>query len=267
MPLANTAPSTIAEAEALIQAGLERLRDAPLNDVITSALAFLAPKGYRVVAQMEEEGRKKRSTASISNWNHATGEIVLFFEPVNADAAATPAKAPASASSPVHAAGDASSAVSTSVHTMGATAGGQANAAPALPAAHAAPPSPMVKISAQDEVRECCEALAEAEKLGRPFYAIKWFRDIFLPERELSWAASIQDRQRVLNRTIQGGYIETRSIPNPNNAAFPTTTLQLNREKAATLSGARIPIIPATDAVDAKEETAPEIPHPETVTS
>ncbi len=243
MSQANVPPSTIAEAEALIQAGLERLRDAPLNDTITSALAFLAPKGYRVVAQMEEEGRKKRSTASISNWNHATGEIVLFFEPVTAEPAATPAKAPLAApSSLAHTfANDGASPANAAMASAGAgTHNGVAvSTAPATPAIPAVAPAPMAKVSAQDEVRECCEALAEAERLNRPFYAIKWFRDIFLPERHLSWIASIQDRQRVLNRSIQGGYIETRSIPNPNNAAFPTTTLLLNREKAATLTDSR----------------------------
>ena len=261
MSSANTPPSTIAEAEALIQAGLERLRDAPLNEVITSALAFLAPKGYRVVAQMEEEGRKKRSTASISNWNHATGEIVLFFEPVNAEAAAVQTK---TLTIPT-AAAPAADAPNTDASSAAAAAGSVArgpimNAIPALSVTPAALPTAVIKISAQDEVRECCEALAEAEKLGRPFYAIKWFRDIFLPERELSWVTSIQDRQRVLNRTIQSGYIETRSIPNPNNAAFPTTTLQLNREKAATLTGSRI------SATELKEQpAAPEVSSEEIV--
>ena len=28
---------------------------------------------------------------------------------------------------------------------------------------------------AEAEIRECCKALAEAEKLGQQFYAIKWF--------------------------------------------------------------------------------------------
>ena len=218
----SSSPSTVAEAESLIQQGLERLRDAPLNEAITSALAFIAPKGFRVVVQLEEDGRKKRSTASISNWNHETGEIVMYFEPLESTSSEQTSlqglSVPSKESGPSQALPLQPAKVDTAVFQSG---------------------------SATDaEVRQCCEALSDAEKQGRQFYAIKWFRDTFLADRDLGWTSTLQDRQRVLNRAIQDGFIETRSIPNPRNPAFPTTTLQLNREKSLSLLGSRFrPIV------------------------
>ncbi len=199
--MSNHAPLTIAEAEDCIQKGLERLRDVPLSEPIAQALSFVAPKGYRLVVQLEEDGRKKRSTASVSNWNHDTGEIVMFFEPI-AESHVTEAPQPRALS-------------------------------PETPNAQA----PILRIPVVDEpsgqqVRECCMALAEAEKMGRQFYALKWFRDTYLVERGYAWTASVQERQRILNRAIQDGFIDTQTIPNPKNPAFPTNTLLLNREKA-----------------------------------
>ncbi len=221
MPISSKQiPSTIAEAELIIQKGLEGLRDAPLNDLIISALSFVAPEGYRIVVQLEEDGRKKRSTASISNWNHETGEIVMYFEPIGLESASA-SSLKAAPLQPDYVANS---------HSVTSTA------LPALP-----------QVEVQDqEIKECCELLAEAEKQGRQFYAIKWFRDTFLADRELKWTSTLQDRQRVLNRAIQDGYIETRSIPNPKNPAFPTTTLQLNREKSRLLLGSRFRPIATT---------------------
>ncbi len=71
---------TINDIEQTVANGLEALRNAPLNEQITAALKFLTPHGYRPIAQLEEDGRKKRSTAAASNWNPETGEIVIYFE-------------------------------------------------------------------------------------------------------------------------------------------------------------------------------------------
>ena len=90
-------PSTISDIEQTVQTGLEALRNAPLSEQIASALKFLVPPGYRPIAQLEEDGRKKRSTAAASNWSPATGEIVIYFKPLEgrthapADSAETPA--------------------------------------------------------------------------------------------------------------------------------------------------------------------------------
>ena len=220
-------PTTIAEAEDCIQRGLERLRDLPLNDTVSEALSFVAPRGYRLVVQLEEDGRKKRSTASISNWNHDSGEIVMFFEPlpVSLDAQEQRAKEttpPSSFEARIRAIQESRGAAE--------KAGGENNRGGA--------------INLESEVRDCCIAMSEAEKLGKQFYGLKWFRDEFLPERGYSWTAALQDRQRVLNRAIQDGLIDTQAIPNPRNPAFPTTTLLLNREKAKGIVGSRFrPIV------------------------
>src|SRR4051812_17595866 len=78
--LASAPEPTISDVEQTVQNGLEALRNAPLNDKITAALKFLTPPGYRPIAQLEEDRRKKRSTAAASNWTPKTGEIVIYFE-------------------------------------------------------------------------------------------------------------------------------------------------------------------------------------------
>src|SRR5882724_7142823 len=82
----NTNLATINDVENAIQAGLEALRNAPLNDKITAALSFLAPEGFTPVIQLEEDGRKKRNTAAASNWTPETGEILIYFEPKSNEA-------------------------------------------------------------------------------------------------------------------------------------------------------------------------------------
>lgn len=215
-------PTTIAEAEECIQRGLERLRDLPLNDTISEALSFVAPKGYRLVVQLEEDGRKKRSTASISNWNHENGEIVMFFEPIAAPSESTEHKPER---------------VTSTLSFESRIRGLHEVRAAAEKAIGGNDADPVARLD--NQVRDCCIAMSEAEKMGKQFYALKWFRDEFLPERGYSWTASLQDRQRVLNRAIQDGLIDTQAIPNPRNAAFPTTTLLLNREKAKHIVGSR----------------------------
>src|SRR5271156_3223783 len=75
-------PSTISDLEQTVQNGLEAMRNAPLSEQITSALKYLVPSGYKPIVQLEEDGRKKRSTAAASNWTPETGEIVIYFEPL-----------------------------------------------------------------------------------------------------------------------------------------------------------------------------------------
>ncbi len=209
---------TIQEAETAIGVGLETLRNLPFNDTVSDALKFLLPPpGFRLAVQLEEDGRKKRNTASVTNWNHLSGEIVIFFEQISSAVPQVPAG------------------LSDLPHTSAT-----ANLKPAMPVLQPAPVAIVLSAGTADQdLRECCQALAEAEKMGRQFYAIKWFRDSYLPERGYDWTASVQDRQRVLNRAIQEGYIETQTIPNPKNPAFPTTTLLLNREKAKDMVGSR----------------------------
>jgi hypothetical protein len=194
----HPAPVTINDVENTIKEGLEALRNAPLNEKITAALNFLAPEGFTPVIQLEEDGRKKRNTASASNWSPENGEILIYFEPK------TGASVPAAGL-------DHSRSSRSSVPS----------AVPSLMAGERVDVSP-------DEVRQCCEALAETEKAGKLFVALTWFRDKDLPRHHLPWTASADSRQRVLARAIESGAIILRKIPNPKSD-FPTTTVSLNR--------------------------------------
>jgi hypothetical protein len=176
----NTPLSTINDVENAIQAGLEALRNAPLSDKITAALSFLAPEGFTPVIQLEEDGRKKRNTAAASNWSPENGEILIYFEP--------------------------KSEVSVPVGSDSALTGRRPGASPL-------PESPIISSTAieqvdvsPNEIRQCCEALAEAEKAGKLFVALTWFRA----------------------KAIDSGAIILKKIPNPKSD-FPTTTVSLNR--------------------------------------
>jgi hypothetical protein len=190
---------TIRDVEQRIEHVLDRLRvtcdETPREDVV-NLLAELrqlfAPRGFRCVAQLEEDGRKKRSNASASNWKLDTGEIVLYFEPID-DAAGPPS-------------------LQTSVIAMTMSI------------------RDSVQIgSIKSEIQQCCVALAEAERAGKQFIALKWFRDLALAGLPYEWAQTTEDRQRVLSAAIDSGAIILKRIPNPKSPMHPTSTVSLNR--------------------------------------
>ncbi|MBS1800255.1 MAG: hypothetical protein JSS95_10550 [Acidobacteria bacterium] len=194
----RTTLSTISDVESAIQAGLEALRNAPLNDRITAALSFLAPEGFTPVIQLEEDGRKKRNTAAASNWSPENGEILIYFEPA-------PNKASTSAGA-----------------TPEPTLTSQQTASPEAP-----PASLRSTGVTTDEIRQCCEALAEVE-IGKLFVALTRFRDKDLPRYPFAWAASADSRHRVLTGAIESGAILVNKIHNPKSE-HQTTTVKLNR--------------------------------------
>jgi hypothetical protein len=81
-------------------------------------------------------------------------------------------------------------------------------------------------------VKELCAALAEAERGGHAFIALKWFRDSFLPRKAFRWNQHPETRQAVLAEAIQRGTVVTSKIANPKTPAYPTTTIRLNRAEA-----------------------------------
>src|SRR5579863_5168806 len=83
-----------------------------------------------------------------------------------------------------------------------------------------------------NRVRELCGALAEAERGGHAFIALKWFRDSFLPRKAFRWNQNPESRQSVLAEAIQRGVVLTSKIANPKTPAYPTTTIRLNRAEA-----------------------------------
>ncbi len=200
MTNSSSVPATINDIEETIRIGLEALRHAPMNNMITSALYFLIPEGFAPVVQLEEEGRKKRSNSAASNWDPERGEIVIYFE----RATAAPVRAQ-HGSHPIH----------------------QALGAPRV----AKPQAPAEPAEANlEELRQCCEALAHAESGGKPFVSLKWFRDTALPSYSYPWTISPASRQRVLTKAIESGAVSLDRVPNPKSPQFPTTTVKLNRQ-------------------------------------
>jgi hypothetical protein len=200
--------NTISEREEAASALFEVLRKIPLSPELSETRDYLFPEGLSPVVQLEEDGRKKRSSAAAWNWNAKTGEIRIYLEPIAA-AAEPQSEVPAAAPpSPVEA----------------ASAGTQTDAP--------APTSIKVELTedgiTSQEVIECCQALAAAERSNRQFIALKWFRDDFLATVDFRWAKEPQRRQRVLSHTIDLGRIDAKKIPNPKSN-FPTTTISLNR--------------------------------------
>jgi len=228
----NWAPTlpepTISDIEQTVQNGLEALRNAPLNAQITAALKFLTPAGYRPIAQFEEDGRKKRSTAAASNWNPETGEIVIYFEKQNQGESheAAPSQLASAKVQP-----PASSKIKDEVK-MGlredplTLSRAERKAATTL--------SIQADLAARDvldeEIEQLCLALSESEKSGKSFISLKWFRDNGLTARGYAWADSLPHRQAVLSKAIDVGAITTQSIFNPKAPQHPTTTIKLNRE-------------------------------------
>jgi len=84
-------------------------------------------------------------------------------------------------------------------------------------------------------VKELCAALAEAERGGHAFIALKWFRDSFLPRIAYRWNRQPESRRTVLAGAIQRGVVVTGKIANPKTPAYPCTTIRLNRAEAARL--------------------------------
>ena len=198
---------TIRDLEVTIEQLFDRIRESNQSltpdqaiDIISQLRTYLAPPQYRTVVQFEEDGRKKRSSASAQNWNFGSGEIVLYFDSVSSASATF----------------DAPSTTPTAAPVM------------RMPAP-ADTVSPSTSSNAKLEIQQCCEALAEAEKAGKQFISIKWFREMYLGALSYPWARNVDDRQRVLTAAIDAGAVLVKKIPNPRSPMYPTTTISLNK--------------------------------------
>lgn len=209
---------SILQAEESLQNALESLRSVPLNRQLSDVLDLLAPKGYHPVVELQEDGRKKRRTASIENWTPETGEILISF---SRDENKKSLRDDRSAS-PAHGA-----------YLHSTTVRAEAPRVRPSPAR-----SNQTENVSDPAVQELCGALEEVERLGRSFVALKWFRDEVLPTKGFSWAADQEERQRTIAQAVESGAIVTSKIPNPRSP-FPTTTIRLNRSHAANLGGER----------------------------
>jgi hypothetical protein len=214
---------TIRDLELDIEQVLDRVRltsgsttQKECLDILTQLREVLAPFNFRPVVQLEEDGRKKRSTAGAENWKFKTGEIKIYYEPAS------------------------NSEILPEVTTPKISLGGTVIPIPTASSAINEEETAASKIA----VQQCCEALAEAEKPGKQFIALKWFRDLALAALPYQWAKSADSRQRVLSEAIDAGAILVKKIPNPKSPMHPTTTVSLNRGSSAVSIPSRFNPVP-----------------------
>ena len=202
---------TIPEAEEIIEEALEELSFSTDSD-LARALRFLAPPGYQAIVELcGENGRSKRRNASASTWSPEEDEVRIYFERISEEA---DEEEDDDRSAPVLRAR-----VMRSPHPIFED-GNVADAVTSLPP------------DIDDRIKELCATLAEAERGGHAFIALKWFRDSFLPRKAFSWNQNPESRQTILAEAILRGVVLTSKIPNPKTPAYPTTTIRLNRAEA-----------------------------------
>jgi hypothetical protein len=193
---------SIPDAEEIIEEALSELAFSQ-DPGLMRALRFLAPPGYQAIVELcSENGRSKRRNASADAWSPEEDEVRIYFERID-DSDPSPREV----------------------------------RPPRIPMEHAfdhdedLQPA-MVPGDLDARVKELCAALAEAERGGHAFIALKWFRDSFLPRKPFRWNQHPETRQAVLAEAIQRGVVLTSKIANPKTPAYPTTTIRLNRAEA-----------------------------------
>lgn len=190
---------SIPEAEQIIEDALTELGFSQ-DPGFARALNFLAPPGYQAIVELcGENGRSKRRNASACTWSPEEDEVRIYFERIDGtEAAPRPVRAPRMVMA----------------NSYDDEDDGQEVVLPA---------------DLDSRVKELCTALAEAERGGHAFIALKWFRDSFLPRKAYRWNQHPESRQAVLAEAIQRGVVLTSKIANPKTPAYPTTTIRLNR--------------------------------------
>ena len=195
---------SVPDAEEIIEEALNELSYSQ-DPGLMRALRFLSPPGYQAIVELcSENGRSKRRNSTADSWSPEEDEIRIYFERVG---------------------GGGDDSVQRSLRTS--------------------PRSSIESAADEDEnaenvlsgdldarVKELCGALAEAERGGHAFIALKWFRDSFLPRKAFRWNQSPESRQAILAEAIQRGLVLTSKIANPKTPAYPTTTIRLNRAEA-----------------------------------
>ena len=196
---------SIPDAEEIIEEALNEMGFSP-DPGLARALHFLAPPGYQASVELcSENGRSKRRNASAETWSPEDDEVRIYFERVgDGEVAPRPARVSRIPVDHDHDYEDEDD-------------DGQEAIIPA---------------DLDARVKELCAALAEAERGGHAFIALKWFRDSFLPRKAFRWNQHPESRQAVLAEAIQRGVVITSKIANPKTPAYPTTTIRLNRAEA-----------------------------------
>ncbi len=194
---------TIPAAEEIIEEALNELAYSQ-DPGLVRALRFLSPPGYQAIVELcSEDGRSKRRSASADTWSPEEDEVRIYFERIDSEEPAPRlTRVPRAV---------------TNGHALEMEDDEQVDAMPA---------------DMDARVKELCSALAEAERGGHAFIALKWFRDSFLPRKTYRWNQNPETRQMVLAEAIQRGAVLTSKIANPKTPAYPTTTIRLNRAEA-----------------------------------
>lgn len=193
---------TIPDAEEIIEEALAELSFSQ-DPGLVRALRFLAPPGYQAIVELcSENGRSKRRNATAEDWSPEEDEVRIYFERIDDG---EPAPRAVRSSRPMH------------DHRGEMEDDGE---------------DALVPVDLDARVKELCGALAEAERGGHAFIALKWFRDSFLPRKAFRWNQNPESRQSVLAEAIQRGVVLTSKIANPKTPAYPTTTIRLNRAEA-----------------------------------
>jgi hypothetical protein len=193
---------SVPDAEEIIEEALNELAFSQ-DPGLVRALRFLAPPGYQAIVELcSENGRSKRRNASADTWSPEEDEVRIYFERTD-DGEAVPRS------------------------TRGSRASVQQDLEGDNEELEALDPADF-----DARVKELCAALAEAERGGHAFIALKWFRDSFLPRKAFRWNQHPESRQAVLAEAIQRGVVLTSKIANPKTPAYPTTTIRLNRAEA-----------------------------------
>jgi hypothetical protein len=190
---------TIPAAEEIIEDALNELAYSQ-DPGLARALRFLAPPGYQAIVELcSENGRSKRRNAMADSWSPEEDEVRIYFERISE--------------------GEPQARARTQRMPMARDEEEDLD-------------EPLLPADMDARVKELCLALAEAERGGHAFIALKWFRDSFLPRKAYRWNQHPESRQSVLAEAIQRGVVLTSKIANPKTPAYPTTTIRLNRAEA-----------------------------------
>jgi hypothetical protein len=194
---------SIPDAEEIIEEALNELSFSQ-DPGMLRALRFLAPPGYQAIVELcSENGRSKRRNSNADSWSPEEDEVRIYFERID-DGESAPRHVRSSPRAVVD-------------HGYDDDNDSQETVIPA---------------DLDARVKELCSALAEAERGGHAFIALKWFRDSFLPRKAFRWNQNPESRQSILAEAIQRGVVVTSKIANPKTPAYPTTTIRLNRIEA-----------------------------------
>lgn len=194
---------SIDEAEEVVEEALNDLGFSS-DPGLARALRFLAPPGYQAVVELcSGDGRSKRRNASAESWSPEEDEVRIYFERTGDTESTSRASRPSGRIQADHAFEEEEDSQQL-----------------------------VIPADLDARVKELCAALAEAERGGHAFIALKWFRDSFLPRKAFRWNQHPESRQAVLAEAIQRGVVLTSKIANPKTPAYPTTTIRLNRAEA-----------------------------------